>query len=556
MLVLAFGAAIDRPCKAVQASAEGAWTATRAHAAQAPQVLRVAYLDGPETLDPHKAFFLEDAGIVTMLFRGLFVTSADGQPLPGVARELPTRENGGLSDDGRILTIRLKDGQRWSDGSPLTARDFEHGLKRVLHPRVNSPNAAFLFSVAGARAYHEAQGGEIDRRRDELGVAALDELTLRITLTEPRPTMPLLLSLWFTSPVKQSVIEAFGPVESSAWAAPGRLVGNGPFVLTRNRDNREIVVEANANYTLTPQPKLDAIEFFAIGPEIGFAAWQAGEIDLTPVPADTVPLVAASPTLSERHLRGPEPTTFALLFQFRTPVLRDVRVRLALAKAIDREAYVREALGGRGEPALLWLHPSVPGAVAGDGDALTYDPADARRLLVAAGYPNGEGFPELELLASDTSVGRAQAAFLVQQFRDTLNITVRSDFQNARDRSRRYVAGEFQLTVGGWREDYHDPENWLPELFATGGSMNRFSHANPEFDDLVRQARATGDDVLRLSLYRRAHQLVLRDAVVAPLYHRVADVLVQSHVRGLVANPQDFGWTGQHGVEQIEIIRE
>jgi oligopeptide transport system substrate-binding protein len=522
----------------------------------------------PDFLDPHKSQFEQDIAIERLLFRGLFYTDDKGNPIPAVAAELPTQQNGGISADGKTLTIKLKDNQKWSDGSPLTAKDFEYSIKRAFHPKLASPYASFLFNIKGSAEYYNALGteknpknpnqDELNRLRDAIGVKALDDKTLQIQLQEPQGTILVLLGLWVMYPVKQSVVEAGGAgPENTKWAAPGKLVGNGPFVLKEFREKDRIILEANPNYTLEPKPKLQTIDVRLIeDEESAFASFQTGELDEVAVPPSKVPVVESDPNLKKLNITGPVPRTGGIEFNFSVKPLDNRNVRLAIAKAIDREAFVRVVLPGVGQPTQCWLAPGTPGYDPNDCAAIKYDPAEAKRLLAEAGYPNGQGFPELSLLVVNSPLGKNIGEFVQKQLKDNLNINIKLELVDSKTRSSRYSNSQFELFYGGWQEDYHDPENWIPELWGTGGGNNQYKYSNPQLDALIKQAKFELNNEKRIALYKQMHKLLIDDANGAWLDTRIRNALVKSKVKNVTPNGQDAGWLGQFNIERVEIAKE
>ena len=540
-----------------------------APAAKEQQTFTVAYPAQPDFLDPHKSQFSQDISIERWLYRGLFGTDEKGEVIPAVAKEVPTQQNGGISADGKTLKITLKDGQKWSDGSPLTAKDFEYSLKRAMSPKIASPYFDELGNIVGAQDYNTALGTEkspktpsaddLAKLRDAIGVKALDDKTLQITLVQPQPTITIKLGLWVSFPVKQAAVEQGGAaIENTAWStAPGRQVGNGPFVLKEYKEKDRIILEPNPNYTLDPKPKLNRIELRIIDDdETRFQTFQTGETMYSAVPTSKIPLVDGDPNLKKQNIRGPDPTVFWLEFMAADPALKDARVRQAMAKAVDRDAFVKVVLGGVGESTTLFMHSSDPGQNKSDGDSLKYDPAAAKKLLADAGFANGQGFPALSMITTQATVSLNSAQFVQQQLKENLGITVNLEVLDSKTRSSRYSNSQFQLAIGGWHEDYHDPENWLPTLLATGASNNQFKYSNPKFDDLVKQAQFEQNNEKRLSLYAQANKIALEDAAVGPIYQRVRNAVVAPKVKNLTPAPQDSAFSGDFLIDRVEIAKE
>jgi oligopeptide transport system substrate-binding protein len=533
------------------------------------QTFVVAFPAQPVYLDPHKSQFAQDISVERMLYRPLFWLNEKAEPVAAVAKEVPTQQNGGISADGKTLKITLKDNQKWSDGSPLTAKDFEYSLKRAMNPKLASPYFDELSNIVGAEDYYKALGtesnpktpsdAELAQLRDAVGVKALDDKTLEVRLINPQPTITFKLGLWIAYPVKQAAVEQGGAaVDNTAWAIqPGRAIGNGPFVLKEYREKDRIVLEPNPNYTLEPKPKLNRVELRVIDDdETRFSTFQTGETMYSSVPTSKLPLVDGDPNLKKQNLRGPEPTVFWLQFMHTDPVFKDVRVRQALAKSIDRDALVRVVLGGVGEPTTLFMHTSDPGQNKADGDVLKFDPAAAKKLMSDAGFANGQGFPALSLLLTDSTLNKNMGEFVQKQLKDNIGVTINLELVDSKTRSARYSNSQFQLAIGGWHEDYHDPENWLPTLMMTGASNNQLKYSNPRFDELVKQALFELNNEKRLQLYTQANKILLEDAAVGPLYQRVRNAVVAPKVKNLTPHPQDSGFAGDLMIERIEIARD
>ena len=550
-----------------QAAATAAAAAQQAARGYTPapkdqQTFVVALQGQPDFLDPHKSQFSQDIAVERQLYRPLFWVDEKGNPTPSVAREVPTQQNGGIAADGKTVTVRLKDNQKWSDGSPLTARDFEYSFKRAVNPKLASPYAEELFNIVGAEEFYNSKStdtAELTRLRDAIGVKAVDDKTLQVQLKNVQPTFTYKWGLWIAYPVKQAAVEQGGtPVENTAWATtPGRAVGNGPFVLKEYREKDRIVLEANPNYTAGDQPKLSRLELrISEDEEVSFNAFQTGEVMYSAVPTSKIPLVDGDPNLKKQNLRGPDPTVFWFQFMHEVPVLKNQKVRQAMSKAIDRDAFVKAVLGGVGEPTTLFMHTTVPGQNPSDGDALKYDPARAKQLLAEAGYPNGQGFPRLSFLSSQATVAKNSAEFIQKQLKDNLNIDINLEIVDSRTRSSRYSNSQFELALGGWHEDYHHPENWLPTLMATGATNNQLKYSNKQFDDLVKQAQFELNTEKQMQLYAQANKILLEDAAVGPVYQRIRNAVVASRVKNLVVHPQDSGWAGNMFMEKVEIARE
>ncbi len=489
--------------------------------------LRIA--GDPSTLDPQFASFAEEISVVKQLFRGLFTYDESLNVVPAVALEVPTTENGGISDDGLTYTIKLRSDATWSDGQPVTAHDFVYAFQRLFDPEAGAQGFYFDFytAIEGAEEFAFGEGSA-----EQVKVSALDDYTLQLQLVREQPTLPTLLALWPASPLRQDIIEQRG----TAWTEPGNLIGNGPFVLTSYTLEDRIVLEANPNYWGDDKPTLQRLVFRII-PEDSTAliAYQNDEVDMTALP------VADGSRFEDdsERIRLAQLETFAVQYNHGAEPFDNPLVRQAFSRAIDREAYVLAVQQGAGAPALGWLPPGMPGSNADIGGDLDFDPEAAQTLLTEAGYPNGEGFPEVTFTVADIASNRLTAEFLQEQLKQHLGIGLQIETLEEGAFFDRFFEGDFQLTWLSWLADYADPENWLPQQFSTDGGFNVLGYSNSEADELFALAAAELDQAQRLALYDQAHRIIIQDQAITPVFHPERTYLVKPHVAGLITTVLD-----------------
>lgn len=494
------------------------------------QELRVRIAGDPSTLDPQLAAFAEDISVVKQLFRGLFTYDQDLNVIPAVAAEVPTQENGGISDDGLVYKIPLRRDATWSDGTAVTANDFVYAFQRLFDPAAGAQGYYFDFytSIAGAADFAYDEGGTAEG----VGVTALDDYTLQITLAEPRPTLPALLALWPAVPLRQDVIDQYG----DAWTEPGKLIGNGPFVLADYAPEDEIVLEANPAYWGDDKPTLQTLVYKIIPDDsAALIAYQNGEIDMTSIPA----VDASRFEGNAEQVRFAQLETYAVQYNNQEAPFDDALVRQAISRAIDRAAYISVVRGGVGTPALSWLPPGMPGADASLGQDLSFDPEAARALLAQAGYPDGDGFPTVTLTIADDETNRTTAEFLQEQLRVNLGIDLQIETLDESAFYDRYQTGDFQVTWLSWFADYADPENWLPQQFGTDGAFNVIGYSNPDVDALFEQAATELDNTKRLALYDEAQRIIIEDQAVTPVFYPDTNYLVKATVGDLITTALD-----------------
>lgn len=493
------------------------------------QEFRLRIAGDPSTLDPQLASFAEEISVVKQLFRGLFAYDENLDVVSALALEVPTKENGGVSEDGLTYTINLREDATWSDGTPVTAHDFVYAFQRLFDPEAGAQGYYFDFytAIEGAEDFAYGEGSA-----EAIGVSAYDEFTLQIQLTRELPTLPTLLALWPAVPLRQDVIDQYG----DAWTEPGNLIGNGPFVLVEYTPDQRIVLEANANYWGDDQPTLQRLVYRII-PEDSAAliAYENGEIDMTSIPlADSDRFQGDS-----EQVRYAELETFAVQYNHQAAPFDNALVRQAFSRAIDRDAYVQAVRGGVGVPALSWLPPGMPGANASVGQDLGFDADAARSLLAEADYADGEGFPSVTFTVLDDPSNRLTAEFLQEQLKQNLGIDLQIETLEEGVFFDRYFEGDFQVTWLSWFADYADPENWLPEQFGTEGGFNVLGYSNAQVDEIFAQAATELDQAERLALYDQAHRIIIEDQAVTPVFYPERNYLVKANVAGLITTVLD-----------------
>jgi ABC-type oligopeptide transport system substrate-binding subunit len=488
----------------------------------APHALRGSWTNVP-TLDPGLANDATSGTVIGQLFSGLVEHTPDMGIVPGVAARWEVLEG------GTRYVFHLRDDVRWSDGLPVTAHDFEYAWKRILDPATGSNFAPVLFDIRGARAYHEGLVPE----PETVGVRAQDDRTLVVELEAPAGYFLQLVA--YGMPVPRHAAERWG----TAWTDPGKMVCNGPFALADWRPGEKLVLERNPLYYGRWAGNLERVELTLVPAGEWLPALEDYEADR----ADWFIFSVTSPEemdlVRERHKREyvsfPSASTGYLAFDVTCPPFADRRVRWALALATDRQALVEAALGGYRSPATGgFVPPGMPGHVP--GIALPHDPERAAELLASAGYPGGQGFPEVELLANLHF--QSLCEHLQAQWREHLGVEVGWRVMDWSDLLGRLDRGPAPpMFLMGWMGDYPDPDSFLRvavQLHAAWG---------PEpYLDLVGRAQRSTDQAERMKLYARAERLLAEDAPLLPLVYDRDHILLKPWVRNYTHWGMDHFW--------------
>jgi oligopeptide transport system substrate-binding protein len=484
----------------------------------------------PATLDPHLAVGVTEHEILRALFEGL--VTRDGRDLsvrPAVAQSWT------ISDDGKVYTFALDPRARWSNGDPVTASDFLFSFERMLNPRLGSSYAKMLHPLEGAAAYNRGEITDFG----SVGVRVIDPQTLELRLHEPLAYFLDLLAHGAWYPVHPPSVLAAGDRYDrlSRWTRPGKLVGNGPFQLSEWRLNAVVEVTRNRYFREAESTRLNAIRFFPIASmDTEERAFRSGFLHIThtipPHRIDWYQSNRADAIHFDTYLG-----TYYYTLNVRQPPLDDPRVRLALAMSIDRQAIVDTILRAGQKPAFHFTPPNTAGYTSPYQQ--TFDPEAARQLLAEAGFADGAGFPEVEVLFNTSEAHREIAVAIQQMWRRELGIRVRLHNEEWKVYLDSRRAGRFEILRAGWIGDYNDPSTFL-ELFTRASGNNPSGWSHDDYEKWLASARSSRDPDERKRLFGKAETLLLQEAPVIPLYFYVRSTLIDERVRGRHANVLDF----------------
>ena len=488
-------------------------------AAAPTQILRISQRNEPADLDPQLAALPDEFFVLRAINEGLVTPAPDGHGvLPGVAERWET------SADGLRWTFHLRVNARWSNGDAVTAHDFVYSFRRVLTPTLAAPKAQLFFPLKNAAAYYRGELHDFA----QVGVAAFDDRTLVLTLEHATPHLLALAASPPWLPVHPATVEKFGggTQRGTAWTRPENSVGNGPFTLRAWRPNREITVVKSATYWDAAHVRLAGIRFIAMdNGDAEERAFRAGQLDVTlAVPAPKLPFYEKAQPAVLRRVSLAETRYLAVNTQ-RAP-LNDPRVRRALALVIDRAALTEKVQMGGQQPALNYLPPGLGGYES--AAKISGTPAEARELLAAAGFPDGRGFPKLEL---STWVNTPVLEAIQQMWKQELNIVITLAQREGKVHLAALGSGNCDLGFMPAIPDYNDPASLLGEL--TTGTAGNYPHwSNADYDRLVAEAGHTTDPASRTALYREAEAILLAELPVIPLYFNTQNFLLSPRVRG------------------------
>lgn len=494
----------------------------------------------PSTLDPQLTSSVEEGNIQRAIFEGLISPNPSNlSPEPAVA------ESWDISPDGLRYTFHIRKDALWSDGEPVTSDDFMFSWKRLLSPELAASNAQLVYCIKGAKEFNEGKAPDFST----VGISAPDAHTLVVELNNPTPWFLSILMYPTTYPVPRKTIEACGDAldRSNAWTHSDKLLTNGPFVIKQWRTNSVLEVTKNPRYWDAAKVKLNGIRFFPIDNlNIEETAFRGGQLHVT----DSVPVnkIAFFSKRNDPALHiTPYLGIYYYAFNVKHPPLDNPDVRMALSLAIDRDSITKNLLSGTQKTAKSFV-PRGIGSYE-PPEVIGYDLEKARTLLAKAGYPDGKGFPKLEILYNTSDSHRMIAEAVQAMWKQNLGIDValrNEDFNSyVATRSSR----DYDIIRASWIADYPTQFSFL-EILKSDSGNNHAQWKSAEFDADIAKAMTTADEAGRNAACEKAESLVLNDAVIAPIYHMSNTRLISPLLHGWDANlmdwhPYKYMWLGK-----------
>ncbi|MDO4331919.1 MAG: peptide ABC transporter substrate-binding protein [Eubacteriales bacterium] len=487
----------------------------------------------PETIDPALNSAIDGANMIIHSFETLLIMDENTEIQPGQA------ESWECSEDGLTWTFHLREGLKWSDGTPLTANDFVYSWKRVCDPEVAAPYAETVLGMV--KGFDEATSGDLDA----LGVSAPDDLTFVVELSQSCPYFESLAAFATLSPVQQATVEANG----DAWAtAAETYVSNGSFYITEWVPGSHITMSKNPNYWNADAIKLGSIKFVLMeDSNAAYSAYQTGEVMMIKdVPTEEIPSLEGN---SEFHVEPIIGTYYVSLNDEKEP-FTDVKVRKALSLAIDREYVAGTLMQGTYSPAYNFMGPGWVDPAGGyfmdnanGGEAYIssdYEAnlEEAKKLMEEAGYPNGEGLPTLTYSTNDMGYHKVVAEYLQQAWAELgVNLNVEVVEWSSFTPLRR--AGDYEISRNGWVGDYSDPSNMLELMYSTNGN-NDGKYNNAEFDAAIELSRSTMDTAERSAALHEAEDIMMEDAACIPIAYYNDFWLQSDKITGMWHSPYGY----------------
>ena len=490
------------------------------------QVLRYGgggwYQNDPSSHDFNKDLYC--AG-VPALFAGLMVFDADFTAVPWMATKVESNK------DGSVWTFALRKDSRWSDNSPLSARDFEWSWKRQLDPATAAPYASFMYDIKNAEKFNKKQIPS----REEVGVRAKDDWTLEVTLEGPRGYFPVLAAYLAALPAHRGAVEKHG----DKWTEAGNIVTNGPYTLEAWEHNKQMVLRKNPYYYGAKDIHLTKVVIPIVPIASGALPYENNELDMTLLQPGDLKRLQSDPRASKDVFRYPYPGTWYLLPQVTKPPFDNIKVRRAVSQAIDRENVVKVSQG-LAIPAWSMIPPGFPGATddAKIKAIQKYDKKAALEHLKGTPFEGGKNWPKISLSMREEGLGSKPLAEAVQAvLLDSLNMKTELEVLEQRVFRERLWKQDLQFVWIRWFMDYPDPHNeYFDTFYGKKTTGRRQAWVNDAFDKELEAGRDTRDPKKRLEAYKKAEEIMQNDVGYVPVAWVVRYGAAKPWVKGIEKN--------------------
>ena len=485
----------------------------------------------PASLDPHKVESDVEFNIISDLFEGLVSVSPAGEIQPRLAEKWENKEN-------TVWTFHLRPGITWSDGTAITAQDIVWSWQRLVSPLTASPYSSYPGNMHIVNAKEIADG---KKAPETLGVKAVDDATLEVTLTQPNAAFLAMLAHPSLVPIDKVLVNRFG----EQWTKPEHIVTSGPYKLSAWVVNERIVAERNPRYWDNQHTVINKVTWLPIHSEAADVnRYKAGEIDIV----YTVPInqfAQLKKTMGDQLNVSPQLATYYYEFNTTRPPFNDPRVRLALNMALDKDIIAEKVLGQGQRPAWLISQPDIGGVKLQNPEYASWPRekriAEAKKLLSEAGY--SDNHPLVFNLLYNTSESHQRVAIAASSmWKKNLGVEAKLQNQEWKTMLDTMHTHNFDAVRYAWIADYDDAATFLNN-FRTGDSENTSQYSNPAYDEALKNAAKASDGVTRGKYYQQAEDLLAKDVPAVPVYHYVRTHLVKPWVGGFTPDKLGYYFT-------------
>ena len=478
----------------------------------------------PASLDPHKVESNVEFNLISDMFDGLVAVRLDGSIEPRLAASWENKDN-------LVWTFHLRPGVTWSDGTAITAQDIVWSWQRLIDPAISSPYSSYPGHMHIVNAAEIAEG---KKSPDTLGVKALDDNTLQVTLSQPMAAFLPMLAHPVMVPVDRVLIGRFG----DKWTKPEHFVGSGAYKISEWVVNEKIIAVRNPRYWDDKKTVINKVTYLPISSETADVnRYKAGEIDIT----NTVPVnqfAQLKKTLGDQVNVSPQLATYYYEFNTTKAPFNDPRVRRALNMALDKDIIAEKVMGQGQRPAWLVSQPEIGGVKLNNPEYASWPLekriAEAKKLLEEAGF-NQQHPLTFNLLYNTMETHQRIAIAAASMWKKNLGVEAKLQNQEWKTMLDTMHTGNFDAVRYAWIADYDDASTFLNN-FITGSSENTSQYSNPAYDALQVSATKAGDVAERGKYYQQSEDILAQDVPAIPVYHYVKAYLVKPWIGGFEPN--------------------
>ncbi|WP_340610933.1 peptide ABC transporter substrate-binding protein [Xenorhabdus bharatensis] len=493
-------------------------------------------LSEPASLDVHKVSSDVEFDIIHDFFEGLVYIDRQGNIEPRLAERWETSDN-------KTWVFHLRKGIKWSDGTPITAHDFVFSWRRLVEPDIVSPYGSYLENISIINANDVLTG---KRKGEELGVKALDDMTLEVRLDKPMGDFLQALTHTVMVPVNKNAIEKHG----DKWTRPGNFVGNGPFKLSEWKVNEKIVGVRNPHYWDDKNTVIDKVHYLVIASEkSALSRYLAGEVDFT----GTIPLESfesVKEKMGEQVYTSPKVGTYFYEFNNKKPPFDNIKVRQALNLAIDRDVIAYKVLRQGQKAAYTLVPPNTGGFEFSGPDYASWTQEQriekAKVLLNEAGF-NKDNPLKFNLLYNTHESHQKIAIAVSSMWKKSLGVEVTLQNQEWKVMLDNMHQGKFEVIRRAWIADYNSPMSFL-NMFMSGQVKNTALYENSDYDEAVKKASETNNVLYQ----QKGLDIITTDSPIIPIYYYVNSKMVKPYVGGFYVTPMGYVSTKDLYIIDIE----
>ncbi|MED3572897.1 peptide ABC transporter substrate-binding protein [Cytobacillus praedii] len=475
----------------------------------------------PYTLDPALASDTTSFWVIEHLYEGLYTRDKDGKVVEGAASKIE------VSDDGKTYTFTIRDDAKWSNGDPLTAKDFEYSWKRVLNPETAAYDPSTFYYIKGAEAYNTGKGSV-----EDVGISTTDDQTLVVELNSPLSYFPKIVLEHAYLPVNKNVVEG-----NKDWAAESDgIVTNGAYTVSSWKHNEELILQKSDSFWNAEKITLNKINFKMIeDTTTAYQMYKSGELDfIRNLPLDSLEQEKSS----KEYVNFPSFSVYTFSFNVNENSVSNSKIRKAFSYAIDREAITENITKGGEAPAYGY----VPfGAEAPSGSDFreeapkyySFDPKEAKKLLAEGLKEEGwKELPEVTIKYNTADNHKKIAEAVQEMIKENLGVEIKLENQEWKTYIDTFKQKNFQIARMGWGGNFLDPVGSL-DLYTSKNSGNFTNWSSKKYDELISQSVIEQDAEKRFKILHEAESVLLEEMPIIPVLFSAQNVLISEKVEGI-----------------------